>query len=223
MLLTPGEFQIPKTEYTQSQPEIVEASPVVDAPQTVDFNYDSLVRGSDFYENREALLGKQAEERNTCLEIIAKGNFIHAQRRAEVEKRLNAPKRHVMNRVFNMIMTGQIAPSVDPVRRSDEIFRDLMNTEGRIGSSLLPVPDNVDQNFFLSDSHPTEWFYHARSLSNPEQSRTLRYLVTEQDGIFVSTDGGQYKKLEGGDLDYFIDRVQKYAEVVSRDLYTLAA
>lgn len=216
MSLLQGEYQIPQTEYAQSEPEVIEASSPINVAQ----NYDSLVRGSDYYENRAALLGEEAEKRNERQSIIAIGDDILAQRQNEITSRLTAPKAGVMKRVLSMIMTGQIDSSVDKARQADEIFRDLMNKESNIGSSLIGMPPTVSrQEFFLSDSHPNEWFYHAQSLLQPDKSRTIRYLVSEPDGIFKSIDGGSYQTVAGPELTQFTDLTKKYSEQVNKNLY----
>lgn len=220
MSMPQGEYQIPQTEYAPSQPEIIEASPVNDVPQTP----ESLVRGSEYYENRAALIGKEIEDKNERQVIIALGNDIFANRQAAIENRLVATKVGVMKRAFDMIMTGQINPLPGAVRSAGDTFRDLMNQESRLGSTLIEVPENVSrQEFFLSDSHPNEWFYHAQSSINPTQSRTIHYLVSEQDGIFKSIDRNPYQAVSNDELTTFIDRAKKYAELVNKNLYKKAS
>ena len=220
MSLPQGEYQIPQTEYAHSEPEIIEASPLSDVAQT----YDSLVRGSQYYENRAALLGEQAEKKNERQAIIAMGNDILAVRQIEVKKRLAKPRAGVMQRAFSMMMTGQVGSSVDEARLTDETFRDLMNRESSIGSSLIEMPPTVGrQEFFLSDSHANEWFYHAQSLLQPAKSRTIRYLVSEADGIFKSIDGNSYQTVASDELAQFTDLTKKYHTPVNTNLYKKAS
>jgi len=223
-----GEYQIPQTEFVVDQPEIVEAS----SPDAVAQYYDSLDRQSEYYGNRPAILAEEAERLIDRQELIAQGNEIHEQRRAAIENRLIAPKSGAMKRVFSMIMTGQFDTSNDKARLADEIFRNLMNKESAIGSSLIPMPSTVSrQEFFLSDSHPNEWFYHAQSLMQPAISRSIRYLVSEPDGIYKSIDGGQYSLLKVNELSDFLKLTNAYStqlmsgpyKNMSRSDFSLAA
>jgi hypothetical protein len=214
------EYQIPQTEFVPvpSQPDKIEARPVDAVAQY----YDSLDRHSEYYGNRPAILAEEAEMLIDRQGLIDRANKIYAQRRAAIENR-PAPKSGAMKRVLSMIMTGQIDSSVDKSRLTNETFRDLMNREGRLGASLCekkkPVGDHL---FFLSDSHPHEWFYYAQSLSQPDISRTLRYVVSEHDGILKSIDSGPYEVIVGNELAEFIYQTKRYSDIVSED-YELAA
>ncbi len=214
MSLPQGEYQIPQTEYVPSQPEIVEASPVRAAIQ----NAESLVRGSSFYENRAALLAKEAQERNERQTTIAIGNDIFQQRQAVIDERLNAANGGIMKRVLDIIMPGQ--QTIGNPKLADEVLRDLTNKESQIGSSLIETPPTVSrQEFFLSDSHPNEWFYHAQSALHPGQSRNIHYLVSEQDGVFKSIDSHPNQAVYGVELTEFTDLTKKYAYLVNKNLY----
>jgi hypothetical protein len=220
-----GEYQIPlsaQPELIQSQPDEVEAF-VEDVTRYVAQQYDFLDRQSKYYVDRPAILAEEAANLIDRQELIAKGSKIHEQRRAAIENRA-APKSGAMKRVLNMIISGPIDTSVDKTRLASEIFRDLMNKEGMIGASLCKKPDAAsDHLFFLSDhkDHPHEWFYYAQS-SQPNISRTLRYVVSEQDGILKSIDGGAYEAIVGNELAEFIYQTKRYSDVVSED-YDLAA
>ncbi len=222
MSLPQGEYQIPETEYTQipSQPEVFEASPVIDTPQYVAQNDDSFVRGTLHYENRPAILAQEAERRSERQAVIKLGSDIFALRQAEIEKRLTGPSSNVFKQVLNMIMTGQVGMSVDKDRLADETFRSLMNEESAIGASLIPMPSTVArQEFFLSDSRPDEWFYHAQSLIQPDKSRTIRYVVSEPDGVYKSIDGGQYASLDSAELSDFLEITKAYADRLKNGSY----
>ena len=222
-----GEYQIPEsaqTEFIQSQPDEVEAF-VEDVTRYVAQQYDFLDRQSKYYVDRPAILAEEAANLIDRQELIAKGNKIHEQRRVAIENRA-APKSGAMKRVLNMIISGPIDTSVDKTRLASEIFRDLMNKEGMIGASLCKKPDAAsDHLFFLSDhkDHPHEWFYYAQSISQPNISRTLRYVVSEQEGILKSIDGGPYKAITGNELAEFVDQTKRYSDIISKDYFDLAA
>lgn len=234
-----GEYQIPESAKTEfipvpDQPEIIEASLFDDETQSVAQHEGTLVRGTPDYEMRADLLVKQAEQRIERQKLIALGNDIHTLRQAEIEKRLDTSKAGIMKRVLDMIMTGQFSSSVDKARLTDETFRALMNEESAVGASVIPMSPTVRrQEFFLSDDprYPNEWFYHAQSLIRPSESITLRYVVSEPDGIYKSIDGGQYVLLESKELSDFLDLTRVYADQlmngpyknVSRSDFSLAA
>ncbi len=138
-------YRIPVTEYTHipSQPEVVEASPVVDASQYIAQNYDSLVRGTPHYENRPAILAQEIEQRNERQAVIRLGTDIFALRQSEIEKRLTDSSLNAFRQVLKMIMTGQVGTAVDKDRLADETFREMMNEESAIGSSIIPMPSTV--------------------------------------------------------------------------------
>jgi hypothetical protein len=227
MLLPNGEYRIPQGEFEPSPPETFEAGSVDDATQNLAQYYDdySLVRGSADYENRAKFLSEQAGNLTERQALIDRDRNIHALRQAVMENLASTPKTGAMRLVLNMIMSGPIDSSVDRARQASEIFRDLMNKEGMIGASLCKKPDAAsDHLFFLSDhkDRPHEWFYYAQSLLQPDISRTLRYVVSEQDGILKSIDGGPYEVIVGNELAEFIYQTKRYSDVVSED-YELAA
>lgn len=110
--------------------------------------------------------------------------------------------------------------SLSKAKLADDYHRALINTESQIGASMLSVPHGVGrQEFFLSDSHPNEWFYHAESQMNPDKSTTIRYVVLANDGIYKSIDGGQYSRLEAAELSNFLKLAKAYTARVLNGPY----
>lgn len=234
-----SEYHIPKlpesanTESIPSYPDEAKAF-VDDVTRYVAEQYVSIDRQSEFYGNRQAILAEEAERRREREGVIALGNDILALRRAEIENRLHTSNSNVLRQVLNMIMTGQVGLTVDKNWLADETFRVMMNEESAIGASIVPMPSTVARHeFFLSDDplRPYEWFLHAQSRIDPNKSTTIRYVVSEQDGVFKSTDGGPYSLLNSDELLNFMQTTQVYADQlknvtyknVSRSDFSLAA
>lgn len=224
MSLSHGEYQTPEgyKEYPPLTP--IEKEAVVNDSDTQDKG--SIDRDLIYYaKSAEIALENQARLRQRQ-EIIAVGNTIAQARQNELESRLNAPKTSVVKRVFKMLTTGQFDASVlrivpvDKAQLINDNFRELLNKEGNIGASLLGKPFAVGrQEFFLSDSHPNEWFWHMQSSINPDQSRTIRYAVYQTEGIVKSIDGGQYQYVNGDELNNFVDLTKIYSQRVIGGLY----
>lgn len=226
MSLPQAEFQIPEgyREYPKSTAPI-------ENEVTFSDNYAAepnglIDRGSIYYaKSAEIALENQARllERK-AIKII--GATILEARQAELKERLNVPKPSITRRVFKMITSGQLDSSafrikpVNPDKIRSDAFRQLLNHESGIGSTLIEQPPLVSQQeFFLSDSHSNEWFLHMQSSINPNQSRTIRYAVYETEGILKSVDGGQYQLVTGDELREFVELTKIYYQKMAAGLY----
>lgn len=234
MSLSQAEFQIPEgyKEYPQPTPPI-ENEVIINDSYVVETN-GSIDRGSIYYaKSAEIALENQARLRERRA-IVKYGDTINRARQAELEKRLNAPKPSVARRVFKILTTGQLDSSalrIKPVNSDQlrmDVFKQLINHESSIGARPLNQSALVSrQEFFLSDipSHPNEWFYHAESDIPNIQPRTIRYVVSEADGVFKSIGNRQYEPVVNSpadaELDNFVDLTKRYYKNVAGGLYKI--
>lgn len=226
MLPTQAQYQYPEgyREYPKLTTPIENEAPV-------NYSYSQEANGTidrdstDYTRSAEIALEYQARLRERqAIKII--GATITEARQAELKERLNVPKPSITRRVFKMMTSGQLDSSafrikpVNPDKIRSDAFRQLLNHESGIGSTLIEQPPLVSQQeFFLSDSHSNEWFLHMQSSINPNQSRTIRYAVYETDGILKSVDGGQYQLVTGDELREFVELTKIYYQKMATGLY----
>jgi len=225
MSLPQAQFQIPEGYKEYPKPTTPNEN---EAPVSYNYNQEangSIDRESIYYaKSAEIALENQVrlQERQAIKRI---GNIITEARQAELENRLEAPKPSVARRVLKTLMSGQLDSTfrikpANPEKIKSDAFRQLLNHESSIGSTLIEQPPLVSQQeFFLSDSHQTEWFLHMQSSINPNQSRTIRYAVYETEGIFKSVDGGQYERVIGDELSEFVELTKAYYQKMAAGLY----
>jgi len=192
----------------------------------------------DYTRSAEIALKNQAELRERRA-IIGIGNTINRARQAELEKRLNTlkpkkPKLSLVRRAFGILAGVQLDTStfrikpVSPDKIRDDMFRQLINRESSIGANLTVQPPLVSrQEIFLSDvpERPNEWHYHAESVIPNIRPRSMRYVVSEADGVFKSVDNNPYALVVNtpadAELDNFVNFTKKYYKNVAGGLYKI--
>ena len=242
MSLPQAQFQIPEGygEYPKPIAPIENEVPFSD--NYVAENNGSIDRGSIYYaKSAEIALENMAQLRKRQ-EIIKYGNTINEARQTELAKRLKIPKPSLASRVFKMLTSGQLDSSVlrikpaSPDKIKEDAYKQLINEESRVGAAFLNNPELVSklsplvgrQEFFLSDipSHSNEWFYHMEPIVPNIPQRTMRYVVSEADGVFKTIDSGQYEPVVNtpadAELDHFVNFTKHYYKNVANGLYNIA-
>lgn len=107
------------------------------------------------------------------------------------------------------------------LRRKPPTLRDLINAESALGRTLFgSIPSGHQREFFASDHNV--WIWHERwqdALGRPEEL-TIRYEVHPY-GVYKRTNGrGNYRKIEGAELDNFRRAAAEYLKLVKQNLYT---
>lgn len=98
-------------------------------------------------------------------------------------------------------------------------FDDLINAESALGRTIFgPVPEGHQREFFKHKDNV--WFWHE-NWTDPTgqlQEMTIRYEVRPA-GVYKSSNGSSYKKLEGDELTNFRRAAGAYLELVKTKLY----
>ena len=98
--------------------------------------------------------------------------------------------------------------------------RDLINAESEIGRQLFgPIPEGHRREFFCLDENT--WIWHEEWKDGRDTKvQTTRYEV-RSTGIIKVSDGGQYKYVEGVELENLVTAMRLYYEQVMRGIYKI--
>lgn len=98
-------------------------------------------------------------------------------------------------------------------------YEDLVNAESEIGRTLFgPIPDGHQREFFESKKNVWIWYEGWPDATGVMQETTVCYEVRPA-GVYKKMMGGRYEKLEGKELNNFVNAVRKYFELVRAKLY----
>lgn len=98
-------------------------------------------------------------------------------------------------------------------------YNDLVNAESEIGRTLFgPIPDGHRREFFESKKNVWIWYEGWQDAAGVMQEMTICYEVRPA-GVYKKVAGGKYEKLEGKELDNFVNAARKYFELVRARLY----
>ena len=102
--------------------------------------------------------------------------------------------------------------------RKTKSLEDKINLESELGRTIFgPIPAGHQREFF--EHRKNLWIWHEAWLdSGKEHSITIRYEV-RPDGVFKKTNGSAYYKLEGLELQNFINATRRYLELIKTKLY----
>lgn len=96
---------------------------------------------------------------------------------------------------------------------------DLINAESELGRTLFgPIPDGHQREFFESKKNVWIWHESWTDQLGKLQEMTIRYEV-RPTGVFKKASGGNYKKIEGAELDNFRQAARSYLNLVKTKLY----
>lgn len=104
--------------------------------------------------------------------------------------------------------------------RQDELYRDLLRHEARIGGKLFgSVPKNHRREFFCLDERT--WIWHEEWTDNKggQQVRTTRYDV-RPDGILKAQNGQPYKMISLDEAKNLKRAAHLYWNRVENELYS---
>ena len=103
--------------------------------------------------------------------------------------------------------------------RDEELYRNLMRHEARIGGTLFgPVPKGHRREFFCLDEHT--WIWHEEWVDDKgeRQIRTTRYDVRPQ-GVLKAQDGQTYRYISKQEAQHFRAAVKMYVDRVHQEIY----
>lgn len=103
--------------------------------------------------------------------------------------------------------------------RDEELYRNLMRHEARIGGTLFgPVPKGHRREFFCLDEHTWIWHEEWTDEKGERQIRTTRYDVRPQ-GVLKAQDGQAYRYISKQEAQNFRAAVKMYVDRVHEEIY----
>ncbi len=124
----------------------------------------------------------------------------------------------ILSKVKKLLVGTATTSTERPLKHLTE--RDLINAESEIGRQLFgSIPDGHRREFFCLDQHT--WVWHEEWKQDKQTvSQTTRYEI-RPNGIIKVGDGGQYKYVEGAELENLVLAMRLYYEQVMRGLYNI--
>lgn len=109
----------------------------------------------------------------------------------------------------------------DPHRYSNRLsYEDLIEMESELGKTIFgPIPAGNQRKFF--EYRKNIWIWHEKVM-NPSgvvTDMTIRYEV-RPDGVYKRPNNGQYRKIEGTELDNFRKAAKTYLNLIKTKLYS---
>lgn len=99
-------------------------------------------------------------------------------------------------------------------------YDELVNAESAIGRTIFgPIPEGHQREFF--EYRKNVWIWHE-SFVNPQgamEDMTVRYEV-RPNGVYKRPGDGNYRKIEGTELDNFRKAARVYLELIKTKLYS---
>lgn len=107
-------------------------------------------------------------------------------------------------------------------QREEELYRNLMRHEARIGGTLFgPIPAGHRREFFCLDEHTWIWHEEWNDQNGKRQIRTTRYDVRPQ-GVMKAQDGQPYRQLSEQEAQHLRAAVDQYEARVKKEIYNFA-
>ena len=98
-------------------------------------------------------------------------------------------------------------------------YDELVNAESAIGRTIFgPIPEGHQREFF--EYRKNVWIWHERYV-DPQgvmQDMTVRYEV-RPNGVYKRPGNGNYRKIEGMELDNFRKAARMYLDLIKTKLY----
>ena len=117
-----------------------------------------------------------------------------------------------------MSSLNSLLTSFKPKKYSTKTIEDKINAESELGRTIFgPIPAGHQREFF--EHKKNIWIWHESWLdSGVTQEITIRYEV-RPEGVFKKVNGSAYYKLEGAELNNFVQATRRYLELIKTELY----
>jgi hypothetical protein len=98
-------------------------------------------------------------------------------------------------------------------------YDELVNVESGYGRTLFgPIPEGHQREFFEHRKNIWIWHESWTDLSGQIFDQTIRYEVRPA-GVYKKVAGQNYEKIEGKELDNFVNAAKMYYKLVKQNLY----
>jgi hypothetical protein len=98
-------------------------------------------------------------------------------------------------------------------------YEELVNKESELGRTLFgPIPEGHQREFF--EYRKNIWIWHESYMGahGVMQEMTVRYEV-RPNGVFKRPGNGNYRKIDGTELDNFRKAARMYLDLIKTRLY----
>ena len=127
--------------------------------------------------------------------------------------------KHTMKSLFDF---GISKPSINVAEMpsvENNAYAKLIDAESALGRTLFgPIPAGHRREFF--EHKKNVWIWHDSWLDEKggTQGVTIRYEVRPA-GVYKKYEGGNYTRIEGGELDNFRRAARMYLELIKANIY----
>lgn len=98
-------------------------------------------------------------------------------------------------------------------------YDELVNVESDYGRTLFgPIPEGHQREFFEHRKNIWIWHESWTDLSGQLIDQTIRYEVRPA-GVYKKVAGQSYQKIEGKELENFVNAAKMYLKLVKTNLY----
>lgn len=98
-------------------------------------------------------------------------------------------------------------------------YEDLINAESELGRTIFgPVPVGHQREFFKNKENVWIWYEKWTDAAGTPQDVTIRYEI-RPNGVYKKLVDKNYEKIEGDELNNFVNAVRSYYKLVKDKLY----
>ncbi len=113
----------------------------------------------------------------------------------------------------------KIQPALPEHYSNKFTYDELVNVESKYGKTIFgPIPEGHQREFFEHRKNIWIWHESWTDISGQIINQTIRYEV-RPDGVFKKAAGESYKKIQGHELDNFVNAAKTYLKLVKTNLY----
>ncbi|MBR3332075.1 hypothetical protein IKG28_00345 [Candidatus Saccharibacteria bacterium] len=126
------------------------------------------------------------------------------------------PFKKLLKSPFNVF---RIAPPIPEHYSNKLTYDELVNAESVYGRTIFgPIPAGHQREFFEHRKNIWIWHESWTDVSGQIINQTIRYEV-RPTGVFKKAAGDTYRKIEGKELDNFVNAAKTYLKLVKINLY----
>ena len=98
-------------------------------------------------------------------------------------------------------------------------YDDLLNAESELGRTIFgPIPPGHQREFFKNKENVWIWYEKWIDSNGTPQDITIRYEI-RPNGVYKKLVNKDYEKIEGAELNNFVNAARSYYNLVKTKLY----